>query len=98
MKREKWKRDIGKGNRCPKCSELMERFEHTPGWQPRPGKAWYAYWDLCPRCRRLQHYPEAWRPATPVDEEGSRSCNDDIVIQVLNEMDVEEHGSKPPWE
>jgi hypothetical protein len=76
----------------------MERFEHTPEWQPRPGKAWYAFWELCPRCRHLQHYPEAWRPATPVDDEDSGSCTDDIVIQVLNEMDVEEHGSKPPWE
>ena len=52
----------------------MERFEHTPEWQPRPGKAWYAYWELSPRCRHLQRYPEAWRPATPVDEKDFRSC------------------------
>lgn len=44
---------IGVGEKCPKCSEFMERRKH----KDRPGKTWfYTQWDYCKSCKHIQHY------------------------------------------
>jgi hypothetical protein len=57
MSRQKKRRKLGAGNACPKCSRQMKRFEHGDGWKPKAGQPfWYKYWDICARCRHIQHY------------------------------------------
>jgi len=49
-------RVIEGGNNCPKCSKPMERREHT---RPPKDKTWfYKKWDVCSKCRHIQHYEE----------------------------------------
>lgn len=52
-------RKIAGGKPCPKCSINMQRFEHSIGWSPQPGRNFYAYWDRCLPCGHFQNYPEA---------------------------------------
>lgn len=47
---------IGTGNDCPKCGKPMERRAHN---LPPKDKTWfYTKWDICVRCRHIQHYEE----------------------------------------
>lgn len=47
------------GDYCPKCQCRMQRYEHSPCWQPQPGKCWFRFWDRCEPCGHTQHYPAA---------------------------------------
>jgi hypothetical protein len=52
---------IGKGVKCPRGCGPMGRFEHPPGWRPKPGAAyWFEWWDMC-RCGYMQMYEQAKR-------------------------------------
>lgn len=47
---------IGQGNDCPKCHQPMERRAHD---LPPKDKTWfYIKWDVCRKCRHIQHYEE----------------------------------------
>ncbi len=52
---------LGKGELCPKCSRRpMERRQHSLDWKPKPYQPyWFAFWDVCGRCRHTQHYEYA---------------------------------------
>lgn len=53
---------IGNGNLCVKCKVPMERRGHPKKWEPREKQAFYfAWWDVCKKCQRVQHYEEAKR-------------------------------------
>lgn len=43
----------GIGDRCPKCSNEMERREHTS--RPKT-EYFYTEWDYCKNCKHVQHY------------------------------------------
>ena len=62
------KKHVGPGDPCPKCGQETQRFEHAPTWRPKRGRCFYAWWDRCMLCKRIQHYAEALRPPT----DGSR--------------------------
>lgn len=47
------------GKICPKCHQNMQRYEHPPGWVPRPRHFWFRYWDRCDPCGHMQLYSEA---------------------------------------
>ena len=50
----------GKGKLCPKCSRSMLRKQHPAGWKPKPTQPYFfEYWDICKKCRHIQHYEEA---------------------------------------
>ena len=51
--------EIGLGGSCPVCKRSMTRFEHPPGWKPKPGRNWFKWWDRCLSCGFIQHFPEA---------------------------------------
>lgn len=46
----------------------MIRRSHPAKWKPRPGRQFFIFWDVCRKCRRIQHYEENRRF---VDEEGN---------------------------
>jgi len=41
---------------CPRCGQPMQRYEHSPGWNPRPGKGHFRFWDRCKPCGHFQNY------------------------------------------
>jgi hypothetical protein len=47
---------IGLGYDCPKCGKSMKRYEHGKEWVPRPNSYYFEYWDICERCKHIQHY------------------------------------------
>jgi hypothetical protein len=50
---------------CRRCNATMVRYQHAEGWQPRPNQSFFfRWWDVCSRCRRIQHYGAAkqWVP------------------------------------
>jgi hypothetical protein len=50
---------------CPHCNVPTQRLEHPPEWRPpNPEKCFYAFWDKCPKCGFIKHYPEALRAPT----------------------------------
>jgi hypothetical protein len=51
--------EIGTGIPCPVCEQTMTRFEHHPGWKPKPGKYWFKWWDRCLSCGFIQHFEAA---------------------------------------
>jgi hypothetical protein len=57
------KKHIGGGNPCPRCGQQMQRFEHAPTWRPKRGRCFYAWWDRCMLCQRIQHYSDALQPS-----------------------------------
>lgn len=57
---------VGTGGTCPKDFSRMGRFEHPPGWQPRPGQPYYfRSWDICRKCGHIQHYEQNKVMVTP---------------------------------
>lgn len=60
MKQSKNSRITGTGSDCPKCQKAMARKEHPNTWTPKENQPFYfAYWDVCQRCRHVQHYEVA---------------------------------------
>lgn len=61
MRGRKRREAEGKGGElCPKCVRIMTRREHGPNWKPKSRQPYYfAYWDVCTRCRHVQHYAVA---------------------------------------
>jgi hypothetical protein len=50
---------VGNGERCRRCSQIMLRFRHKDGWNPKVNQPYYfSYWDKC-RCGMIQHYEKA---------------------------------------
>jgi hypothetical protein len=39
--------EAGLGDLCPRCDEIMVKYEHSPGWKPEPGRYYYKYWFIC---------------------------------------------------
>lgn len=61
---------IDGGKNCPKCNAPMQRCAHGATWKPKEGQPYYfKFWDICRRCRHMQHYEAAkvW-----VDDVGER--------------------------
>lgn len=53
---------VGRGKGCPKCKRKMVRKSHPEDWSPRSSQPYYfAYWDVCGKCRHVQHYEDAKR-------------------------------------
>ena len=66
----------GSGGPCRACGQPMQRWEHPPGWSPRQGAGYYAYWFQCLNagCKVQQVTPrEAFREA-PVPAQGARTA------------------------
>lgn len=63
---------IGGGAICPKCGQLMQRFEHSPDWRPQPGRGYFVFWDRCLPCKHFQNYGEAHRPPSKQPEPDSQ--------------------------
>ena len=77
-------REIAGGLSCPKCKRLMQRCEHKPEWTPRPGRFYFRFWDVCRKCRHIQHYEFAkvlngWKP--PVTQQQPPTANQPNVIR-----------------
>lgn len=47
------------GKVCPKCEQRMQRYVHADGWQPKAGRGFYRWWDVC-ICGHHQQYFEAY--------------------------------------
>jgi len=48
---------IGKGKKCPKCSDFMERRGHLENDERVKQKVYYfTEWDYCKACVHVQHY------------------------------------------
>lgn len=63
---------IGDGNKCPKCSAQMRRFQHKKMWAPGDKQPYYfKYWDKCPGCRRIQLYEIAKVFCEPINSPAS---------------------------
>jgi hypothetical protein len=56
--RDKGKVAIQGGLPCRRCGRTMQRFEHSKAWKAKEGE-FFAYWDICRSCGRIQHYEEA---------------------------------------
>jgi hypothetical protein len=61
----RWWRDgcavpIEGGEDCPKCGRPMQRFRHSAGWLPLPGRGFF---PLVGRVRRLRAHPTLRRCA-----------------------------------
>lgn len=48
---------IGIGNECPKCKDPMDRRSHPNHWKPKKSY-FYTKWDMCKKCKHIQHYEE----------------------------------------
>ena len=48
----------GNGNNCPKCSNPMQRREHTDKYDFKARAYYFKEWDYCLQCKHLQHYEE----------------------------------------
>lgn len=48
---------IGVGMDCPKCNEPMKRKGHPPHWKSVKSY-FYTQWDVCHKCKHVQHYEE----------------------------------------
>lgn len=52
-------RTLGDGLPCPKCGNHMERREHARLTEKLlKKKFYYSEWDVCSRCKHIQHYDE----------------------------------------
>ena len=67
----------------------MRRWRHADGWNPRPHRFWFEWWDTCDRCKHLQHYETAKH--APLEEPNTIS---QIEMQ-LGEQFYD--GDAPPW-
>ncbi len=48
---------IGTGEKCPKCSQLMQRREHKEiGERILNQPFYFREWDYCIDCNHIQHY------------------------------------------
>jgi hypothetical protein len=56
--RDKRKVAIQGGLPCRRCGHTMQRFEHSKAWKAKEGE-FFACWDICRSCGRIQHYEEA---------------------------------------
>jgi hypothetical protein len=52
---------VGGGVPCPKCGVRMQRRCHAAGFTPPRTGYWFEFWDVCRRCRHVQHYEPAKR-------------------------------------
>lgn len=68
---DRGKRPITGGLLCPHCGGPMQRYEHSPDWQPLPGRGYYTYWDRCIPCGHFQNYRGAHVDAAPEPREAA---------------------------
>jgi hypothetical protein len=101
---------IKKGQSCPRCRQTMDRFKHADHWVPPTNGYWFTWWDVCPKCRHVQHYEHAkcwpgqgrppvehlFREQDPKPVERPKPSQD-IVMDVLNDMNVDYNPKEPPW-
>src|SRR4029077_5773064 len=52
---------VGGGVPCPKCGVRMQRRCHAAGFTPPRTGYWFEFWDVCRRCKHVQHYEPAKR-------------------------------------
>lgn len=70
-------KDLGKGNKCPHCSKVMERRGHLETDTKHLLKSYYfKEWDYCRPCRHVQHYDmfKVWNN-TPKAKKNRRIIN-----------------------
>jgi hypothetical protein len=69
----------GLGKPCVSCGEPMQRWVHTPGWQPRAARGWHEHWLTCvrPGCNRYQKV---------VHEEGSFRHENPYKLAAFNDV------------
>ena len=47
------------GEMCPKCGQQMQRYEHSAGWKPLPGRGHFKFWEKC-KCGFSRNPAEAY--------------------------------------
>jgi hypothetical protein len=86
-------REVGEGEKCPKCRAVMKRFGHPPHWKPKPSQPYYfEYWDICARCRHIQHY-ECAKILVHSKSGDDQQRVDQVIAQLTPAA-----GGPPPWE
>ena len=79
-KKRRFRKEIAGGKPCPKCEQLMQRYEHGDGrWH------YYRYWDVCSICRHIQHYGAAKHDAA---KHHARKKSKD-VLEVVQQTETE---------